>query len=57
MTSGVTAFVFAVGFGGWIYAMMMRNTSNQRSSLTAAAVAALAGFVVIFTLLKFVFHF
>jgi hypothetical protein len=57
MTDGVTALIFGAGFGVWIYAMMMRSTSNPKNSLVAAVVAAFGGFIVIFTLMKFVFHF
>jgi hypothetical protein len=57
MTDGVTALIFGAGFGAWIYTMMMRSTSNAKSSIVAAIVAAFGGFIVIFTLLKFVFHF
>jgi hypothetical protein len=57
MTDGVTALIFGAGFGAWIYAMMMRSTSNPKNSLVAASVAAFGGFIVIFTLMKFVFHF
>lgn len=54
MTDGVTSLIFGAGFGTWIYAMMMKNTSSQQNSLIAGAVAGVAGFIVIFTLLKFV---
>jgi hypothetical protein len=57
MTDGFTAVVFAVGFGGWIYSLMMKNTMRQQPSLIAASVAGVAGFIVIFTLMKFVFHY
>jgi len=57
MTDGFTALVFAVGFGGWVYAYFMKSTMQQRPSLTAAGVAGVAGFVVIFTLMKYVLHY
>ena len=57
MTDGFTAFIFAVDFGGWMYSLMMRNTMRQTPSLIAAGVAGVGGFIVIFTLMKFVFHY
>lgn len=57
MTDGVTALIFAIGFGGWIYSIFMKNTMQQKPSLTAAAVAGVAGYLVIFTLMKYVFHY
>lgn len=57
MTDGVTALIFAIGFGGWIYSVFMKNTMQQKPSLTAAAVAGVAGYLVIFTLMKYVFHY
>jgi len=57
MTDGFTAVIFAIGFGGWVYSLMMKNTMRQEPSLMAAGVAGVAGFIVIFTLMKFVFHY
>lgn len=57
MTDGFTALVFAAGFGGWIYSLMMKNTMRQQPSLIAALVSGIAGYVVIFTLMKYVFHY
>lgn len=57
MTDGVTALIFAIGFGGWIYSVFMKNTMQQKPSLIAAAVAGVAGYLVIFTLMKYVFHY
>jgi hypothetical protein len=57
MTDGFTALIFAVGFGGWIYSYFMKSTMQQRPSLTAAGVAGVVGFIVILTLMKYVFHY
>ena len=57
MTDGFTALIFAVGFGGWVYSYFMKNTMQQKPSLTAAGVAAVAGFIVIYSLMKYVLHY
>jgi len=57
MTDGFTALIFAAGFGGWIYSLMMKNTMRQQPSLIAAGVSGVAGYIVIFTLMKYVFHY
>ena len=57
MTDGFTALVFAIGVGGWVYSYFMKNTMRQRSSLTAGGVASVVGFIVIFTLMKYVLHY
>lgn len=56
MGDGVISFIFAAGFGTWVYSKIMKSTNVQRSSLIGGMVAALGGFIVLFTLLKFVFH-
>jgi hypothetical protein len=57
MGDGVTALIFGVGAGTWTYGRLMRTTNNTQSSLTGGAAVGLVGFVVVFTLLKYVFHF
>ena len=57
MTDGFTALIFAVGLGGWVYSYFMKNTMRQQPSLMAAGVAGVAGFIVIFTLMKYVLHY
>lgn len=57
MSEGFTALIFAVGFGGWVYSYFMKNTMQQKPSLTAAGVAGVIGFIVIYTLMKYVFHY
>lgn len=52
MSDSFTALVFGVGFGGWTYAKLMKNTNNQRNSLIGAGVAGVGGFLVIFTIIK-----
>lgn len=57
MTDGFTALIFGVGFGGWVYSLVIRSTMRQRPSLIAGGASGVAGVVVIFTLMKFVFHY
>ena len=57
MTDGFTALIFGVGAGGWVYAQAMRSTKHQTTSLITAGVAGVAGFIVIFTLMKYVLHY
>ena len=57
MGDGVISFLFAAGFGTWVYGKMMHTTNSQRSSLTGGGVAAIGSFIVLFMLLKFVLHF
>jgi hypothetical protein len=56
MGNGLTGLLFGIGFGGWAYFMMMRQTGgNTVNSLIVAFLAGLVGFFVIFTLLGVVF--
>lgn len=56
MSNALTGLIFGIGFSGWIYAMMMRQNGGQiQQSVTIAAVAGVAGFFVIFSLLSVVF--
>ncbi len=50
---GVTAFMFAVGIGTWVYSKLMRSTNNTQNSLIGAAITGVVGFIVIFTVLKY----
>lgn len=56
MSHFLIAFIFAVGFGGWIYAKLGRRTggSNQRDALIGAVVGAVLGFVVLLTVLNMI---
>lgn len=56
MGAGVVSFIFAAGFGTWVYSKVMKSTNIQRSSLISGVVAGLGGFIVLFTLMKFVLH-
>lgn len=56
MSDGITATIFAAGFGTWVYSKMMHSTNSTRNSLTGATVSAVIAFVVIFTLMKYIFH-
>jgi hypothetical protein len=55
MSNVWTGLIFGIGFGGWVYAQMMRRTSNTKTSLLVAAAAGLVGWLVITTLLGIVF--
>lgn len=57
MSDGFTALIFGVGFGGWVYSLAVRNTVRSSTSLIAGGAAGVAGFIVIFTLMKSVFHY
>jgi hypothetical protein len=52
MGNGVTGLLFGLGFGVWVYALMMRQTGGlARPSIITATIAGITGFFVIFTLL------
>lgn len=57
MFSNITvALIFGLGFGAWVYGKTQRRTGNNtQSSLLVAGLCALAGFIVIFTLLSTIF--
>lgn len=57
MTDGFTAIIFGVGFGTWVFSHMMHSTMRTSTSVIAGGACGVAGFIVIFTLMKFVFHF
>jgi hypothetical protein len=57
MTDGFTALIFGVGLAGWVYSFLMKNTMQQKPSLTGAGVAAVIGFIVVYTLMKYVLHY
>ena len=54
MTDGFTALLFGIGFGGWVYFKLTRYSGHHNSALTAAVLAGLAVFFVVFSLLKWV---
>jgi hypothetical protein len=56
MSDGITAIIFAAGFGTWVYSKMMHSTNSQHSALTGATVSGVIAFVVIYTLMKYIFH-
>jgi hypothetical protein len=57
MFSNVTvALIFGLGFGAWVYGKTQRRTGNNtQSSLLVAGLCALAGFVVVVTILSVLF--
>jgi hypothetical protein len=56
MGNGITGLLFGIGFGGWVYVMVMRQTGgNVKNSLIVAVLAGVVGFFVIYTLLGMVF--
>jgi len=56
MSNALTGLLFGIGLGGWVYAMMMRQTGGQaQTSLIIAGCSGLVGFFVIFTLLGVIF--
>lgn len=50
---GVTAFIFSVGAGTWTYNKLMKSTNSTQNSVIGGLVVAFIGFIVIFTLLKY----
>jgi hypothetical protein len=56
MGYGVIALIFGVGSGTWIYAKLMKSTNSMQNSLIGGAVTGLVGFVVVYTLFKYVLH-
>jgi len=59
MSSWLTSFLFAVGVTGFVYVKLARATGNPtpRQNLASAAIAGALTFIVILTLLKYVFNF
>ena len=57
MTDWLTALMFGAGLGVWVFSYMMKNTMRRDTSTIAGATAGVAGFIVIITLIKLVFHF
>jgi O-antigen ligase len=52
MGNGITGLLFGIGFGGWIYYKMMRQTGgNTKNSIIVAFLAGLVGFFIIYTLI------
>ena len=56
MGDGLLSLLVAVGFAAWIYSKLMKSTNIQKNSLIGSAIAGIGGFIVLFTLLKFVLH-
>jgi hypothetical protein len=56
MGDGLISLLVAVGFAAWIYSKLMKSTNIQKNSLIGSAIAGIGGFIVLFTLLKFVLH-
>lgn len=55
-TNATIALLAALGFGGWVYSKIQRQTGgNTKSSLTVAGLSALVAFIVIITLLQIFF--
>lgn len=52
MSNHVTGLLFGIGFAGWVYYQMMRQTGgNAKSSWIVTILAGLTGYFVIYTLL------
>lgn len=51
MSNIVTSILFSIGFGGFVYYKMMHQTGgNTKNSVIVAALGALVGFFVVFTI-------
>jgi hypothetical protein len=56
MSNALTGLLFGIGFGGWLFAMMMRRSGGLvQSSAIIAALGGLVGFFVVFSLLGVLF--
>lgn len=56
MSNALTGLLFGLGFGAWMYSVMMRQTGSQmQASLIVAALAGVIGFFVVFSLLGLLF--
>lgn len=57
MSHALIAFVFAIGFAGWIYSLLSRQTGNgnQKSAIIGAGISGLLAFIVVFTLASMLF--
>jgi hypothetical protein len=58
MSAFVTSLLFAIGFAGWVWSKVGRQTGNAdpKSVYLTAAGAGVLAFVVLFTLLRFVLN-
>ncbi|MEK7603363.1 MAG: hypothetical protein AAB459_03935 [Patescibacteria group bacterium] len=55
MTNGFIAFLLGAGVGAWVYGKVMRSSGNNtQSALTVAAIAGVAGFVLMLLLLNLI---
>jgi biotin transporter BioY len=59
LSSGLVAFMFAIGVSGWVYSKMDRRLggANLKSVMTVTVIAFLVAFVVFFTILKYFLNF
>lgn len=54
-SNGLIAFIFSVGFAGWVYAKTMRSTGNNtQSALIVSGAAALVAFLLLISLLNLI---
>jgi hypothetical protein len=57
MSDALVGIFFGLGAGMWLYAKVMHSSGNQQSALITGGSVALGGFLLVFTLFKFVFGF
>jgi predicted MFS family arabinose efflux permease len=58
MSAGVTAFIFGIGVGTWIYTKMMHNTGGDyKNSYIVAGVLGFFAAAIFFWIAKAFFHF
>lgn len=56
MSNAVIAFLVAISFATWVYTRAQRRLggSNTKSALSVAALAGIATFIVVLTLMSFI---
>lgn len=56
-SNSLIAFLFAIGFGGWVFSKAQRSTGgNTKNALVMAGGAAVVAFVILVIILGMIFH-
>ena len=55
MSAAAVALFCGIGVAAWIYNQFRHRTNSTKTSLVTAAVVGLMAFIVLFTLLHFIF--
>ena len=55
MSNSLIAFIFSIGFSGWVYAKIQKTTGgNTQTAIIVAAGSALVAFLLVMIILGFV---